>query len=108
MLDLIRRGLTQLGGLVAKPSAFALVLTYGILWLLFAPDTFGWQGLATMAVWFMTLLIQRAEHRDTQAIHAKLDEILHVMGDARNELTRVDEEEPEEIEKRRSRMRRDD
>ena len=22
------------------------------------------------------------EHRDTQAIHAKLDEILHVMGDA--------------------------
>jgi hypothetical protein len=67
VLDLIRRGLTQLGGLVAKPWAFALVLTYGILWFLFAPDTFGWQGLATMAVWFMTLLIQRAEHRDTQA-----------------------------------------
>ena len=56
MLDLIRRDLTQLGGLVAKPWAFALVLTYGILWFLFAPDTFGWQGLATMAVWFMTLL----------------------------------------------------
>jgi len=64
VLDLIRRGLTQFGGLVAKPWAFALVLTYGILWFLFAPDTFGWQGLATMAVWFMTLLIQRAEHRD--------------------------------------------
>jgi hypothetical protein len=42
------------------------------------------------------------------AIHAKLDEILHVMGDARNELTRVDEEEPEEIEKRRRQMRKDD
>jgi low affinity Fe/Cu permease len=54
----------------------------------------------------MTLVIQRAEHRDTQAIHAKLDEMLHVMGDARNELTRVDEQEPEEIEERRSRMRR--
>ncbi len=24
----------------------------------------------------MTLFIQRAEHRDTQAIHAKLDELL--------------------------------
>jgi len=47
-----------------------------------------------MATWFMTLVIQRAEHRDTQAIHAKLDEMLHVMGEARNELTRVDEEEP--------------
>ena len=59
MLDLIRRGLTELGGLVTKPWAFALVLTYGILWFLFASDTFGWQGLVTMAVWFMTLLIQR-------------------------------------------------
>jgi low affinity Fe/Cu permease len=31
----------------------------------------------------MTLVIQRAEHRDTQAINAKLDEILHALGDAR-------------------------
>jgi hypothetical protein len=34
--------------------------------------------------------------------------MLHEMGDAPNELDRVDEEEPEEIKKRRSRMRRDD
>lgn len=61
-----------------------------------------------LATWCMTLVIQRAEHRDTQAIHAKLDEMPHVMGDARNELTRVDEQEPEEIEERRSRMRRED
>jgi Low affinity iron permease len=53
-----------------------------------------------MATWFMTLVIQRAEHRDTQAIHAKLDEMLHALGKARNELTRVDEEDPEEIEER--------
>jgi low affinity Fe/Cu permease len=57
---------------------------------------------------FMTLVIQRAEHRDTQAIHAKLDEMLHAMGDARNELTRLDEEEPEAIEKKREHMRKDD
>ena len=56
----------------------------------------------------MTLVIQRAEHRDTQAIHVKLDEMLHVLGEARNELTRVDEQEPEEIEKRREEMRKDD
>jgi low affinity Fe/Cu permease len=53
-------------------------------------------------------MIQRAEHRDTQAIHAKLDEILHAMGEARNELTKLDEEEPEEIEKKREHMRKDD
>jgi low affinity Fe/Cu permease len=28
----------------------------------------------------MTLFIQRAEHRDTQAIHAKSDELLRVEG----------------------------
>ncbi len=61
-----------------------------------------------MATWFMTLIIQRAEHRDTQAIHAKLDEMLHALGGAHNELTRVDEEEPEEIEKRREEMRKND
>jgi low affinity Fe/Cu permease len=61
-----------------------------------------------MATWFMTLVIQRAEHRDTQAIHVKLDEILHALGDARNEITRVDEDEPEEIEERRNHMRKND
>jgi low affinity Fe/Cu permease len=56
----------------------------------------------------MTLLIQRAEHRDTQAIHAKLDELLHIHGEARNALTRMDEREPEEIERFRSEQRRMD
>jgi hypothetical protein len=48
-----------------------------------------------------SLFIQRAEHRDTQALHAKLDELLHAAGHARNELTKIDNEEPEDIENRR-------
>jgi low affinity Fe/Cu permease len=48
----------------------------------------------------MTLLIQRAEHRDTQALQAKLDELLHVQRGA-NALTRIDEKEPEDIEHHR-------
>jgi len=51
----------------------------------------------------MTLVIQRAEHRDTQALQGKLDELLRVHGEARNELTRLDEREPEDIEKWRAR-----
>jgi len=39
---------------------------------------------------------------------AKLDEVLHALGDARNELIRNDEEEPEEIERRREHMRKGD
>jgi low affinity Fe/Cu permease len=57
---------------------------------------------------FMTLLIQRAEHRDTQAIHAKLDELLRTNHDARSELTRLDEQEPELIERHRAHARAQD
>ena len=49
----------------------------------------------------MTLFIQRAEHRDTQAIHAKLVELLRATGEARSDLDRLDREEPEEIERHR-------
>ena len=56
MIDPIRRALTQLGGLAAHPLAFLLVVTYGSLWFLFDREGFGWHGLATMAVWFMTSL----------------------------------------------------
>jgi low affinity Fe/Cu permease len=53
----------------------------------------------------MTLFIQRAEHRDTQAIHAKLDELLHTLVGARSTLARMDEWEPEDIEKHRQQNR---
>lgn len=75
-----------------------LVLLYSIAWLIFDPASFGWHGIATIATLLMTLFIQRAEHRDTQAIHAKLDELLRVNGDARNQLTSLDDQEPEQAE----------
>jgi low affinity Fe/Cu permease len=61
-----------------------------------------------MATWAMTLFIQRAEHRDTQALQAKLDELLLSQRGARNELTKIDEKEPEEIERMRDRQRAKD
>jgi low affinity Fe/Cu permease len=39
------------------------------------------------------LFIQRSEHRDTQAIHAKLDELSRANGEARNQLTHLDDRE---------------
>jgi len=56
----------------------------------------------------MTLFIQRAEHRDTQSIQAKLDELLHAHTLASNALTRIDEEQPEDIERYRGKARKDD
>src|SRR4029450_4138337 len=46
------------------------------IWAMADPASFDWHSVATLATWFMTLVIQRAEHRDTQAIHVKLDELL--------------------------------
>jgi low affinity Fe/Cu permease len=100
--------LTRIGVYTANPLAFLVLIVYAALWIVFKPETFEWHAVATLATWAMTLVIQRAEHRDTQAIHAKLDEILHALGDARNEITRMDEKEPEEIEQRRKDMRKDD
>jgi hypothetical protein len=48
---------------------------YAVLWFIFDRASFNWHGVATLATWCMTLVIQRGEHRDTQAIHAKLDEL---------------------------------
>jgi hypothetical protein len=62
--------LTRLGVYTANPLAFLMLVVYAAL--VFKPKTFEWHAVATLATWAMTLVIQRAEHRDTQAIHAKL------------------------------------
>jgi low affinity Fe/Cu permease len=85
--------------------AFLVLICYVAAWLVFSPKSFDWQSVATVATWLMTLFIQRAEHRDTQAIHAKLDELLRVEGRARSELIQLDGEEPEAIEQHRSEER---
>jgi low affinity Fe/Cu permease len=98
-----RQALTFLGTLAASPWAFITVAVYALLWLIFDPRSLNWHGIATLATWCMTLFIQRGEHRDTQAIHAKLDELLKALPQASQSLTRIDEEQPEEIERHRAR-----
>jgi low affinity Fe/Cu permease len=97
----IRPALTQLGTWAAHPVAFGIVLFYALLWLVFERHTFDWHAVATLATWLMTLVIQRAEHRDTQALHAKLDELIRANGEADNAIAGLDHDEPEEIERHR-------
>ena len=104
----ITKALTAEGTLAARPQAFLIVVLYAALWILFDHQSLDWHGVATLATWLMTLFIQRAEHRDTQALHAKLDEVLHALCDASNAITRIDDKEPEEIEAQREDMRRED
>jgi low affinity Fe/Cu permease len=104
---LVRHGLTRLGELAAHPAAFGVIAIYAVAWLLFSPRTFGWTAIASLATWFMTLLITRTEHRDTEAIQAKLDELLRTHGEARDELTAIDEKDVEEITAHRAKERED-
>ena len=104
----IRRWLTDLGKWTTSPWAFALVVAYGAVWFMRDRASFSFDAIAILATWLMTLVIQRAEHRDTQAIHAKLDELLHADANASNALTTIDRQEPEDIEKHRADTRRGD
>ena len=104
----VRHWLTQLGELAAHPAAFGVIAVYAVAWLIVSPATFGWSAIASLATWFMTLLITRTEHRDTQAIQAKLDELLRTHGEARDELTAIDEKDVEEITAHRAKEREND
>lgn len=92
---------THLGKVAGHPAAFLFVIVYAVLWLIFSPATFEWHAVATLAVFVMTLFIQRANGRDNLALHAKLDELLRVDDDARSELVQLDKQEPEVIERHR-------
>jgi low affinity Fe/Cu permease len=94
---LSRRWTTKIGSAAAHPAAFAVVIIYGVLWIIFQRQTFDFNAVATLAVWVMTLFIQRSSRRDTLALHAKLDELLRTDDKARDELTLLDEKEPEAI-----------
>ena len=96
---------TLLGQMTSHPAAFLVVLVYAGLWWYYSPQTFEWFAIASLAIWCMTLFIQRANRRDTLALHAKLDELLKVTREARTELTKIDESEPEDIEKVRDEER---
>ncbi|MBL8556831.1 MAG: low affinity iron permease family protein [Phenylobacterium sp.] len=101
----IHRQLTALGVLTARPVAFVMLGGYVIAWIAFDAESFDMHGGAALGAWLMTLFIQRAAHRDTQAIQAKLDELLRAHEAADADLSDIDAEEPEEIERRRARDR---
>jgi low affinity Fe/Cu permease len=79
--------------------AFFVVAAYALLWLIFSSHSFDWHAVATLATWMMTIFLQRAEHRDTQAIHAKLDHLLDKIDATDGRMAGIDRMQPEDIER---------
>ena len=101
----LNRFLTRAGIWLSRPWSVAAVAVYTTLWVIFDRESFNWQGAASIATLLMTLFIQRSEHRDTQAIHGKLDELLRSQRGAEEGLATLDDKEPEQIEAFRKKAR---
>jgi low affinity Fe/Cu permease len=83
--------------LVGSKWAFTTALVIIVLWGASGPyfhfsDT--WQLVVntatTIVTFLMVFLIQNTQNRDARAIHLKLDEIIHAMKGARNEMIQIE------------------
>ena len=54
---------TYIGQAAGHPAAFLVVIVYAVLWLTFGRASFDWNAVATLAVFAMTLFIQRQPAR---------------------------------------------
>ncbi len=104
----LRRKLTNIGMLAGHPVAFAILAAFSAAWWIFDRATFDFHAVAVLGTWLMTLFIQRAAHRDTQAVQAKLDELLRSSDTARTELSALDNKTAGEIAEYRKQARLDD
>lgn len=88
-----------------QPGTFILAILVVLIWAITGPlfhfsDT--WQLVintgTTIITFLMVFLIQNTQNRDTQALQVKLDELIRVMKDARNELIASENLEDSELE----------
>lgn len=92
---------------------FLLAIISTLTWLVFGPffqfnDT--WNFIAntstTIITFLMVFLIQNTQNRDTKALHLKLDELIHAVRGARDELVDLEELSDEELERLQKQFQR--
>jgi len=94
---------------VARPGASIAALIFIGLWL-FAGPFYGWSSdwrliintTSSVFTLVMVFMIQDMQRRDTQAIELKLDELIRVDSEARNELISLEAKPETAVEEVRS------
>jgi low affinity Fe/Cu permease len=113
MRDTFNRLAASAARLVGTYWAFLLAVLVVVLWAVTGPlfgfsDT--WQLVintgTTIVTFLMVFLIQNTQNRDALAIHLKLDELIHAIKRARDEMIDIEELTDSELEKLSQRFRR--
>jgi low affinity Fe/Cu permease len=89
---------------MGRPWAFTASVAVVILWAMTGP-LFGWSDSwqlvvntgTTIITFWMVFVIQTTQNRDQMATQAKLDEVIRVLQDARNEHIALERAESTEI-----------
>jgi low affinity Fe/Cu permease len=98
--------------LAGAPATFLLALLVIIVWAVSGPlfrfsDT--WQLVintgTTIVTFLMVFLIQNTQNRDSTALQLKLDELIHAVHGARNEMIDVEEDSEEKLRQEQDRFR---
>jgi low affinity Fe/Cu permease len=98
MKALFSRFARAVSAALGTPYAFALAVTAVVVWAALGPAfdfSEKWQLIintgTTIVTFLVVFLIQTSQNRDAKAVHLKLDELVHVISKARNQLIDCEE-----------------
>jgi low affinity Fe/Cu permease len=117
MRDAFARFSRHVSGAIGSPYAFVIALVAVVAWALTGP-MFGysetWQLVintgTTIVTFLVVFMIQSTQNKDARAVHLKLDELIHVISDARNRLIDCEDlsdQELDELDAEFQRLRHD-
>jgi low affinity Fe/Cu permease len=107
------RAANEVSRLCGKPGTFALCCALIVIWAASGPvfhysDT--WQLIintaTTIITFLMVFLIQNTQNRDGTALQAKLDELIRVTVNARNDLVALERQSEQTVERIRDEIAR--
>lgn len=97
MNDFFRRFSHWAADRLGSPWAFVVAVTVVIVWALMGPAakySETWQLLintgTTIVTFLMVFIIQNTQNHDSRALHLKLDELIHAVESARDDLVDIE------------------